>query len=115
VRRGCDLSADLADQGRHLYCQCTPDNPQTSVINEDSCPRRARQRLRTVQLSDGSEEGFCFKICQPTLAATPAASRWPATALASVTVRRSVCLTFGCEADKDCPLTTGKICDTATR
>lgn len=93
---------------------CTPDNPKTVLINEDSCPDKANNICGTLQLTSGTGY-YCMRKCTPKPGkndCAPGIACHPGSGYYSGNQMQPVCLLPGCVAAKDCPVTTGQACDT---
>ena len=100
---------------------CTPDNPATST-NEDSCPNKPGNMCAGVPLSDGTTKYFCMHLCSPYIGCNECDSTLvchPQSGSLVGLSGKGVCLLTkaggsGCTNNSDCPITTGKVCDTNT-
>ncbi|MFH1131025.1 MAG: hypothetical protein V1754_06800 [Pseudomonadota bacterium] len=105
-------------QGGICTFNCIPDDPETQLINEDSCPEAASNLCGVVMLNSGESQGFCFRKCQPKLGGNDCAPEFSC-AINSMAyfenyVADAVCMSFGCETGADCPVITAQTCDTQT-
>lgn len=109
----------VVDDGKHgvCTCPCTPDNVQTQLVNEDSCPDQPRHVCGRVPLATGKTRSYCFRTCKPKLGANdcdaPLACK-PDSTRFDVYAAKAVCATVGCSSDLDCPVMTGASCDTVS-
>ena len=100
-------------------CECSADNPQTSLVNEDTCPGASTDgysRCGAVMLSTGKTMSLCFHPCAPKLGASDCNAPLvcePGSGAVVDLPGKSACLySGGCEKDADCGVTTGKPCHT---
>lgn len=98
-------------------CSCTPDNFETPLINEDSCPSNAI--CGPENDSAGFGQNYCFETCQPTLGSNPCKA--PLACLAESAgyaaysfASTAVCALPGCSSDAECPVTTDAACNALT-
>ena len=93
---------------------CSPDDPNTPLVNEDTCPNLRQNICGFVTLSGGQRGAFCLRRCQPKLGANdcdaPLACD-PRSSGSAGAPNRAVCLRIGCQDDVDCPVTNGQSCD----
>jgi hypothetical protein len=91
---------------------CTPDDPKTTLVNEDSCHKGSS--CLSVKLSDGATKHFCFRNCQPALGVNdcykPLACVPESAALHKGPVATAICALPGCTKDTDCPVRTSQAC-----
>jgi len=98
-------------------CTCTADDPGTPLVNEDTCPELNKNICGTVQLSDGTQQHYCFRLCQPKLGANDCDSTiscHPSAEAFTGQVDKTVCLYRGCTMGADCPVLTGQSCNTGS-
>lgn len=98
-------------------CSCTADNPQTPLVNEDSCPNLTQNICSPIRLASGVLQPFCLRRCKPRLAAndcTAPLACVPGSARFSPQADVAVCLLTGCQSGADCPVITATACDTQT-
>lgn len=96
-------------------CQCTADDPQTPLVNEDSCPDLSAHVCGSVGLTDGSTQSFCFRKCDPKLGSNACEGKLACDPRSGSQVglfEDAVCMFFGCETGADCPVFTAKECKT---
>jgi hypothetical protein len=94
-------------------CQCTPDDLQTPLVNEDSCPDLSQNLCGSVTLTDGSKIGFCFRRCKPKLGANDCAQGVACDPRSGEVIEQrdtAVCLLHGCQSNADCPVRTATPC-----
>ncbi len=97
-------------------CTCTADDPQTSLVNEDSCPDLAKNICVPVPLTSGTTYNICMRKCAPKLGANDCeagVSCEPLSA-AQFDIESPVCIFAGCAANSDCQVNTGVKCTIAT-
>ncbi len=95
--------------------QCTPDNPGTPTINEDTCPDPAATICGTVDLLQGGKANYCLLRCTPRHGANdciaPLSCDVESAALAGLQeVGQAVCMKPGCTSNDDCPVRTNIPC-----
>lgn len=94
---------------------CTPDDPATPLINEDTCGFVTHICSRD---SKSAAYHHCLKLCTPSLTANPCpASSKQACYPASeehATTGQAVCHDAACTKDTDCPVYAAKICTAST-
>lgn len=98
-------------------CPCTADNPQTPLVNEDSCPDLTQNICSPIRLASGALQPFCLRRCKPRLGANDCAAPLacvPGSARFSPQADVAVCLLTGCQSGADCPVITATACDTQT-
>jgi hypothetical protein len=94
---------------------CFPDNPQTTNLNEDTCPDRDENICANVGLSSGGAKHFCLRRCSPMLGCnecSPKTSCHPEAAALVGVLGTGVCMLGRCKQDSDCLVTTTTTCDT---
>jgi hypothetical protein len=99
-------------------CTCTPDNPSTSTVNEDTCPSLSQHGCGTVPAPGGKTQDVCLKYCSPKLGANDCPGKQachPASGVYAKLPGKPVCLHPGCEKNADCPVITKTTCDTALK
>lgn len=97
-------------------CACTPDNPNTPLVNEDTCPGKPGNICGTIG-SGALATSYCFETCQPKLGANDCQGNLacdPSSGAAVDLYGRAVCAFAGCETDADCPVITSTPCTTNT-
>jgi hypothetical protein len=107
---------DPATQGGICTCECTPDDPETLLINEDSCGTATDEYIcGELELTGGQTQGFCLKRCVPELGKNNCDKRIACDPRAGASARifnGTVCLSPGCQTDEDCETTTAERCKT---
>ncbi|MCK5797990.1 MAG: hypothetical protein KAI47_12430, partial [Deltaproteobacteria bacterium] len=109
----CLLTSDT--QGGVCGCQCTPDDANTKLVNEDTCPDLSANACGSVELQDGSTLNLCFHKCAPKLGSNDCNAPLVCEPRSGVSVGlfdTAVCAFHGCAADTDCPVITSKTCKT---
>ncbi|MBW2731017.1 MAG: hypothetical protein JRH20_01420, partial [Deltaproteobacteria bacterium] len=115
---GCGEEASCLGTGETegiCTCDCTPDDPATQLVNEDSCPDQAYNVCGSVPLTNGTSLGLCLKKCDPKIGentCTSPISCWPAAGSAVGIFDSAVCLFSGCKEDADCPIVGSEVCKT---
>jgi hypothetical protein len=97
-------------------CACTPDDPQTPLVNEDSCPNQAQNRCGTLQLTGGTTASFCLRECNPQLGTNGCTAPLACDPRSGAQVGLfdgAVCLFPGCTTNADCPVLTSTSCATS--
>jgi hypothetical protein len=94
--------------------KCTPDDPETRLINEDSCPRGFI--CGTFRFTGSEPVNYCLKTCTPSVTTNPCPASSGQTC-DPVSTRYSdldntVCWEAACATDKDCPVGSDVICTT---
>ncbi len=94
-------------------CPCAPDDPQTPLVNEDSCPNLAQNVCGSVVYSNGQQQNICLRTCQPKLGASdcgaPLACE-PSSGWQFGLYSKAVCAFSGCKGNADCPVLTATVC-----
>lgn len=107
------LVTDIDERGVCTCMDCTPDDPLTVFVIEDTCPELSQNVCATVNLSGGNRASFCFRKCEPALGANSCTA--PLTCdprfgslvgLPAV----AICARIGCQTDADCPVFTTRSC-----
>ncbi len=96
-------------------CECTPDDPQTPIVDEDTCPDLSVNACGSVQLNNGKTQAFCFRKCDPKLGSNACEGKLACDPRSGAQVRlfgKAICMFFGCETGADCPTLTSKECKT---
>ena len=93
---------------------CTPDNANTPLVDEDSCPKPG-YKCATFNYSGGTKYNFCLKTCDPSLTKNPCDAKsgttcHPRSTQWSGSLTSAVCLWPKCTSDKECPVTLKKTC-----
>jgi hypothetical protein len=90
---------------------CTPDDPNTPLVNEDSCPNQTKNICGEID----SYGNYCFAKCNPQIGCnecdTGTACHLSSGAYVGLHYN-AVCLFPGCTTNSDCPVTTGQACTT---
>ncbi len=97
-------------------CPCTPDNPQTPLVNEDNCPNLAKNACGRVLMSNGTTQSFCFQTCAPKFGANDCQATLacdPASGASVGLSSKAVCLFTGCTQNTQCPVITATVCSVA--
>ena len=93
--------------------QCTPDDPQTPLVNEDTCPYT---HLCGNISSPGS--GYrCLQKCEPKLNSITCPTGLachPLSAKFGGSMDKAVCIYPPCKSGKDCPVLLSETCNMAT-
>lgn len=119
-------------KGGVCACDCVPDDPQTPLANEDSCPGHPTNVCVPLYLTGGSTKYYCFQVCQPRLGGNDCQAGlscdprsvgllpfdrvssylefvlpdWPLSGKPA----RAVCALPGCANDTACPVVTAAAC-----
>jgi len=114
---GCDGHPCVLTGGAGFCsCACTPDDPQTPLVNEDSCPRGRQHLCALLPLAGGGSGSFCARTCTPRLGGSdcqaPLACQPESSGLLALP-ERALCVARGCAADSDCPVLTATACSAA--
>jgi len=95
-------------------CPCTPDDPDTEVANEDSCP--SNSKINCIAMPETTPvQAFCFQLCSPELGKNGCTAPFacdPYITYALETYDKVVCAISGCTKDADCQVI-GKDCTVA--
>ncbi|MCB9556088.1 MAG: hypothetical protein H6707_08290 [Deltaproteobacteria bacterium] len=105
-----------ADGSGICTCPCTPDDPQTPVLIEDSCPNTNKNICGGIQLSTGQTQNLCFNRCSPRLGGTDCDPKFacdPRSGSVTGLLDVAVCIQDACTADSDCAITTSNRCEIA--
>jgi hypothetical protein len=97
-------------------CPCTGDDPTTHLIVEDSCPDPGKHVCAKVQPVSGPAQHVCLKLCKPKLGANDCTAPFachPKSVVFSWSANQASCWHLGCKTGADCPVLTGKSCDTS--
>ena len=97
--------------------QCTPDNPNTPLVNEDNCPGTPMVNICANIASSPGKTYRCVRRCVPTQGkntcpsglACEVKSTWM-----TVSVDQAICSFPACTSDKQCPVYFSKLCSTIT-
>lgn len=103
------------DKGGVCTCPCTPDDPLTPLVNEDSCPDLSSHLCGSVPLpgGGGGTVNLCLRKCSPKLGSNTCAAPLacsPRSVEVSGVRGQAVCALFACQAPADCPVLTAKPC-----
>jgi hypothetical protein len=105
---------DPATQGGICTCTCTPDDPDTRLINEDDCGTATDDVVcGELELSGGQVVNYCMKTCQPRLGVNSCDGRIacdPRAGFRAGIYDATICLDAGCRNDSDCRVTTAARC-----
>jgi len=100
-------------------CRCTPDNPRTPLVNEETCPGAKALNYSicgAIASGKGPKKNYCFKRCSPRLGSSDCQSPIFCNPRSGAVVGKpnlAVCYgRGGCTRNSDCPVSTGKPCDT---
>lgn len=99
--------------GGFCTCECTIDDPQTPLVNEDNCPNLAKNACAKVELSGGTSKNFCLQTCDPKFGANDCATGLscdPRSGASFGLFDKAVCAFSGCKANTDCPVITNTVC-----
>jgi len=91
-------------------CTCTPDDPNTPLVVEDSCPDLTQNRCAPMGTT-----GMCFKLCKPKLGANDCQGGLtcdPRSGDSLGLPGAAVCAFYGCTSGADCPVRTSQSCST---
>jgi len=130
---------DNGDTWGICTCTCTPDDPNTPLVVEDSCPDQANHQCsREIEISAGTcqsdadcaqvgpgftckngrcagERAYCLKICDPKLGQNTCDGKLSCDLRSGARIfglfDKAVCANKGCKADEDCPVDVGTTCD----
>ena len=103
-------------------CSCTPDDTNTPLVNEDTCPSQPKMvcSTKTIEVTSDDKKvkkNFCFKICQPKLGANDCTFPFvchPASGALWGVYGKALCFysttNRGCAKDSDCMVSTGARC-----
>jgi hypothetical protein len=92
-------------------CPCTPDDQQTPLVNEDSCPDLSNNVCGWAP--NDKQSYHCYRQCAPKLGTSSCAAGiacHPASAAFSGKLDQAVCAFPMCTSDTDCPVSTDKSC-----
>ena len=109
---GCLQTSD--DGTGICTCDCQPDNPDSPLKNEDSCPDQADNVCGSVELTSGDTVNLCLRRCTPGFGGNScdgAISCDPRSGLV-FGLDSAVCAFPGCKTDDDCPVITATACKT---
>ena len=95
--------------------KCTPDNPSTPLINEDSCPNATTTKAQVCgDLHVGAgQRNFCLHRCDPALGLSscpPGLACHPRSAVFSGNISLAVCIYPPCKSDIECPVYLSQTC-----
>lgn len=123
---GCQSRADCSpdapvcilydrDGGRGICSvACTPDDPATELLNEDSCSRS--KGFVCGSFGNDNTSNYCVKVCTPSLTANPCPASSGQTCAPNSTrytdIDTTVCWEAACRNDKECPVVSAKQCAT---
>ena len=101
-------------------CPCTPDNRQTPLVDEDTCPGFTDCSNKKIETTSGGtkvEKNYCFKRCTPKLGTNECTSPYICHPLSSAALglwSKAYCYYSmtdnGCASNSDCNVTTGGRC-----
>jgi len=99
---------------RLCLAKCTPDNPQTPLVNEDDCHKRG-PGLFCSNVGYPGKRYMCLQKCEPKLGSStcPAGvACHPRSATMSGSITTAVCAWAACKTSRDCPVWLHKTCTT---
>jgi hypothetical protein len=91
---------------------CTPDDPFTPLVNEDSCPNLAQYQCGN-QYASTTSSHYCLRRCTPTIgqASCPAGlACHPKSVGYSADALEALCVYPACTQAKDCPVRLASSC-----
>ena len=119
-------------------CTCTPDDPNTPLVIEDTCPDLTKHRCsRAITISSGTcqsnadcvqfgggftcvggkctgARSYCIKFCDPKLGQNTCDGKLSCDLRSGASIfgihDKAVCAGKGCKADTDCPVDVGTTC-----
>lgn len=98
-------------------CKCTPDNPQTSIVNEDDCPGRGdtpgKYRCGTVSVPGMKAGNYCLRVCAPKLGGSDCPTGVACNTLSEYyggVPGLTLCVMGACSGGLDCPVNMGTKC-----
>lgn len=96
-------------------CACTPDDPSTPMLNEDTCPNMSVNVCGAVSTPAGVKD-YCFQTCLPKLGANDCQKPLACSPAAADNNgdHKPVCAAVGCAGNADCPVFLAKPCVTAS-
>jgi hypothetical protein len=100
--------------GGFCTCECTVDDPQTPLVNEDNCPNLAKNACAKIELTGGTTKNFCLQTCEPKFGANDCQGKLscdPRSGASFGFFDKAVCALIGCAKDEDCPVVTATKCD----
>jgi hypothetical protein len=117
----CLLTTSGATPSGVCAQSCTPDNPATASVDEDSCPGRPDNVCAAIPFTSGATVNYCLHRCNPALGCNECPKDLVCHTRSGSMVGltgEAVCLYYktsgGCTTDADCNVTTGTKCNTAS-
>lgn len=92
--------------------KCQPDQLQTPLVNEDTCPGAGKDFLCS-RISGTGGPTHCLKICEPTTGKNTCSaglSCSPRSVALTVNYDKAVCAYPACKTDQDCPVLLNRPC-----
>ena len=93
---------------------CTPDNPRTPLVNEDTCPNAARAEFTCSRVAASGSGGYaCLKGCTPRLGRNDCGKGvacHPRSTVYTGKVDRAACVYQACTGAKECPVYLNRTC-----
>jgi hypothetical protein len=105
------ICAPIASDLSICSTRCTPDNPDTPLVNEDSCQRP--HQCISAESAGSPNDFYCAMPCKPSLRANecePGVACHPETVQQGPSYDVAYCARSACRSDQDCPVFIGAPC-----
>jgi len=130
IGKTCTSDTDCTGGGADYFClgtsstggictvECTPDDQETPLVNEDSCPsagiKAGTNACSSIGLTSGKTLNLCVRVCAPRIGCSDCdkgVACDPRSGAAVDLYGLAVCLYGGCTKDSECYVETSTTCD----